>query len=348
MNVAVNDLAISVFKKPLSECSIADLKQLASQFPWFGPVQLLYAKKLQAGNPTLYEDQVQKTIVYFQNRLWLHHLLNETESGETITTPSAEEKTLTSYTEKTEPSLPDIGMAEITAQPVEITHERPAEMIEEKTQSAIQASAETFTSAEETEEAKIVDRDTEEKTDPLPEAAPHSAEITTKTADQPEESGAVIEYSDEDSPAETKTESFVELPPIKFQPINTMNAPLTFEPYHTIDYFASQGIKVIEDEKPKQRLDQQLKSFTEWLKAMKRVTAAEIASAPDSGGEKKVVQLAEHSLAERHIITEAMAEVWIKQGNTVKAEEIYRKLSLLDPQKTAYFAAKIEGLKKTS
>jgi len=43
-----------------------------------------------------------------------------------------------------------------------------------------------------------------------------------------------------------------------------------------------------------------------------------------------------------------MAEVWIKQGNTAKAEEIYRKLSLLDPLKTAYFAAKIEDLKKTS
>jgi len=47
-------------------------------------------------------------------------------------------------------------------------------------------------------------------------------------------------------------------------------------------------------------------------------------------------------------VREAMAEVWIKQGNTAKAEEIYRKLSLLDPLKTAYFAAKIEDLKKTS
>ena len=43
-----------------------------------------------------------------------------------------------------------------------------------------------------------------------------------------------------------------------------------------------------------------------------------------------------------------MAEVWKKQGNKAKAEEIYDKLSLLDPAKSSYFAAKIEELKKTS
>ncbi len=91
----------------------------------------------------------------------------------------------------------------------------------------------------------------------------------------------------------------------------------------------------------------QLKSFTEWLKTMKRVPVIEIAS-PDSGGEQKVEQMAEFSLAERHVITEAMAEVWEKQGNRAKAKEIYRKLSLLDPAKSSYFAAKIEELRKTN
>jgi hypothetical protein len=42
-----------------------------------------------------------------------------------------------------------------------------------------------------------------------------------------------------------------------------------------------------------------------------------------------------------------MAEVWKKQGNTAKAIDIYNKLSLLDPSKRVYFAAKIEELKKT-
>ena len=57
-------------------------------------------------------------------------------------------------------------------------------------------------------------------------------------------------------------------------------------------------------------------------------------------------QLAGQSITDREVLTEAMAEVWEKQGNTLKATEIYRKLSLLEPAKSAYFAAKIEGLKK--
>jgi hypothetical protein len=40
-----------------------------------------------------------------------------------------------------------------------------------------------------------------------------------------------------------------------------------------------------------------------------------------------------------------MAEVLIKQGLIQKAIEVYEKLSLLDPAKSATFAAKISELK---
>lgn len=43
---------------------------------------------------------------------------------------------------------------------------------------------------------------------------------------------------------------------------------------------------------------------------------------------------------------ETMAEVYIKQGKYSKAIDIYRKLSLLQPEKNIYFASKIEKLKK--
>jgi hypothetical protein len=120
---------------------------------------------------------------------------------------------------------------------------------------------------------------------------------------------------------------------------------LTFEPYYTVDYFASQGIKFVQEEKPADRLGQQLRSFTEWLKTMKKLPEAEIIKNADVSSEEKVVQLAGHSLDERDVETEAMAEVWIKQGNIEKAIDVYRKLSLLNPSKSAYFAAKIEQLK---
>lgn len=121
---------------------------------------------------------------------------------------------------------------------------------------------------------------------------------------------------------------------------------LAFEPYHTVDYFASQGIRLREEEKTGDKFGRQLRSFTEWLKTMKRLPAAEIARNVAPQAEKQVEQLAEHSLDSRDVVTEAMAEVWEKQGNAEKAIDIYRKLSLLEPAKSPYFAAKIDALKK--
>ena len=133
------------------------------------------------------------------------------------------------------------------------------------------------------------------------------------------------------------------------------NVDMVFEPMHLVDYFASQGIKLSEEVQTGDKLGKQLKSFTEWLKTMKKVHVAEPGQAGGLtavSGEEGFVQtdtsiqsLAEKSNTEDEVLTEAMAEVLAKQGKTPKAMELYQKLSLLDPYKSAYFAAKIEQLK---
>jgi hypothetical protein len=60
-----------------------------------------------------------------------------------------------------------------------------------------------------------------------------------------------------------------------------------------------------------------------------------------------VENLATHSVDDTDVVTEAMAEVWLKQGNIEKAIETYNKLSLLNPAKRAFFAAKIDNLKRS-
>lgn len=118
-----------------------------------------------------------------------------------------------------------------------------------------------------------------------------------------------------------------------------------FEPLHTTDYFASQGIKAPEVVKPDDKLGQQLKRFTDWLKTMKRLqdVASDSESAPV---DIKVEQMAEKSNQAEEVVTEAMAEILTMQGSRQKAIEIYRKLSLLNPDKSGYFASRIEDLNK--
>jgi hypothetical protein len=140
--------------------------------------------------------------------------------------------------------------------------------------------------------------------------------------------------------------------PMTFQlklPAETPNSEtLSFEPMHLVDYFASQGIKLSEEE-PKDKLGKQLKSFTEWLKTMKKLPAQDSSQSlsPAEQPDLTVQALAEKSNQEQEVVTEAMAEVLASQGKRGKAAELYQKLSLMNPSKSAYFAAKIEQLKDT-
>lgn len=58
-------------------------------------------------------------------------------------------------------------------------------------------------------------------------------------------------------------------------------------------------------------------------------------------------ELAKKSLqADEHLVTETYARILVMQGKYPKAVEMYSKLSLLKPQKSDYFAALIDQLKK--
>ena len=139
---------------------------------------------------------------------------------------------------------------------------------------------------------------------------------------------------------------------IEMPAANIADDAILFEPLHTTDYFASVGIKLSEEAKPEDKLGKQLKSFTEWLKTMKKIHAEQLtkASTPAEieadNTESNIQQLAEKSNIDNDVVTEAMAEVLLQQGRTKKAIEVLEKLSLLNPAKSAFFAAKINQIKE--
>lgn len=115
---------------------------------------------------------------------------------------------------------------------------------------------------------------------------------------------------------------------------------------HTIDYFASQGIKIDLSTIPQDKLTAHLRKFTDWLKQVKNTQATH---SQDLGTslemEKAVAETAKNSNETREILTETMADVLEKQGQVEKAIQLYIKLSFINPEKSSYFAAKIEQLK---
>jgi hypothetical protein len=117
------------------------------------------------------------------------------------------------------------------------------------------------------------------------------------------------------------------------------------KPLHTVDYFVSQGIKVDLSAMPQDKLTTHLRKFTDWLKQVKTANNNPQDLGTNLEMEKAVAETAKNSNETREIVTESMADVLVKQGQADKAIQLYIKLSFLNPEKSSYFAAKIEQLK---
>jgi hypothetical protein len=146
------------------------------------------------------------------------------------------------------------------------------------------------------------------------------------------------------------------------------------KPLYSEDYFLYQGIEIPEQPLPKKEEKKEDKSlmvmmsFSEWLmhfktknerdnqekedkKAIKSMWQKEkLAAALEEENEvipENVFNMAVTSITkEEDLASESLAEVLQKQGKLDKAIDMYKKLSLLNPQKKAYFAAKIEQINK--
>lgn len=159
--------------------------------------------------------------------------------------------------------------------------------------------------------------------------------------DEPEPQGELsVELSDHLS-------KLVEQQLQEFQKSINAEAPVADKPnpFHTIDYFASQGIKLLQGAQQQDQLANKVKSFTEWLKQMKRINQQPTDLGTDADTERIIENIAQTSNETKEVITETMAQVLAKQGKTAKAIQLYQKLSFLDPSKNIYFAAKIQELK---
>jgi len=314
MNEIVNQLAQSLFKKnSLQECSRWELEIMADHYPYFGIAQYLLSGKLKEQRAENYDKQLEKTSLFFSNPLWLDYVIN----NETVL---ADDKSETDRVVIDNGAVTDVDTHAIEEEhPLlpDLSKAFPAKISEEGNEAVANEP-----------EVDLKNPIAFDQEDPLSDSASYDNEEIDSQDGNPEEE--------------------MVMRPIHFEPLKDadIKSSLTFEPYHTVDYFASQGIKVATNEKPKDRFEQQLKSFTQWLKTIKEVSVTEIASEAGVGAEEKVISLAEHSIEDREIVTETMAEVWIKQGNRQKAIEVYDKLSLQNPAKSSYFAGLIEQLKQ--
>ena len=187
---------------------------------------------------------------------------------------------------------------------------------------------------------EVLDEKTSENPEPYSEPAEWDADDTEQTASFQGESTEEVKFTLPDSADRFKEH---QKPVPVFDPKKAES--IVFAPYHMIDYFASQGIKLVLEDNPPDHFGQQLKSFTDWLKIIKKLPANQQSPKTDERENERIRHFAAHSIEERDVLTESMAEVLAKQGMYENAIALYQKLSLIYPPKSAYFASRIEQLK---
>lgn len=304
------------------------MRQLTNEYPSFSAGHYLLTKKLKDTDDEAFEAHLQKTLVYFYNPLWLQFLLTERklidEKEEYNSKAMPDNKAI-------EMPLPARDLIEdviLHQEPIYGTHD---EILDEQTPEF---------------ENKVEPVTEQQSLNGLSQPVKIEGDevlITQTGIIVPEEEAVIPVNSDMinlQSPLIKPQQS------IKEEQTIQLEEPLTFQAFHTVDYFASQGIKISQEIQPDDKLGKQLKSFTEWLKTMRRLPAANMEEVLDKTDDEEIEQYAAHSLVEKEVLTEAMAEVLKKQGKYEKAIDVYNKLSLLNPHKRAYFVAKIQDLKQ--
>jgi len=313
----------------LKETTIADLEMMAYQYPWFGTAQLLLAAKQKQTGSLSADKQVQKAMIYFNQPLWSGVQLNKFIATELAPVVTTSEKDALIEIDETDASLD----AEAIVEAEDIRDEKDINVV---TDAVLDAEYVLKAEADKEADQFIKELDIEEQAEAMIEADAQREVadfMTNADAELAAEATIGSDFAKEELMNAQKPE------PVEEKPV------FTFEPFHTVDYFASQGIKLREEKLEGDQLGKQVKSFTQWLRSMKKIYVEEKKELGLSE-EKEVVSIATESNQQTEVVTETMAEVLAKQGKKAQAIDLYRKLSLLHPEKNVYFASRIDELKQ--
>ncbi len=365
---------------------IADLKMdaiesLVNEYPFFSPGQYLFSAKLKKDDHPLAASQAMKTALFFSNPYWLQFQLDSLKDAGIDQAPKQDVDTelLRTIRQKDKDwdemmELPQIETTiEESQKSLETIAELPNPDITIPTIESVREMMQGINSF--TKPSMIVPVIRETVTDPadmlsMPEpvnevvmeafqpvfSAIALSESQPELSPQPEATPATEPSPYKTLPDQAKSDAKIasilsgQLAEFKKPVVETNSLEINYpqKKMHTVDYFASQGIRIDLSKVPQDELTTKLRKFTDWLKSMKNnaqdsTNPSDLGTSPEL--EKAAAETALISNESREILTETMAEVLVKQGQIDKAIQLYIKLSFSNPEKTTYFAAKIQQLK---
>lgn len=319
---------IGFVKSPerVQEKDVAVIKDLADTFPYCQIAHMLMARATHVSNSMHASEMLKKAATYASNRTILKKLIRDTpgytekppiaeSKVEKTTTPDAKTTVATKTTEEN-PKEKDKSEAPKSSQHPNIT---------EEIQKTLQKSAASKKMAEEFLK--------EESTPPKNETETTQEEASTSTADEtkprPEQKKKELEKSEYPELAVGYTVYSSRMGNVlQVSDEYTTEYPFDISPYNAVIYPEKRVSKA-------EIIDEFIKKEPSISRVKKIETPANIENLADKSMEKAVTPA-----------TETLAKLYLAQGNAKKALKIYRELLLKNPEKSTYFAAQIEKIKR--
>ncbi|CAL1519585.1 hypothetical protein MMC2321_03335 [Chitinophaga sp. MM2321] len=340
------------------------MEQLVAEHPYFSTARLLLAKKVYSHTSDLRNAAVKKAMLYTVQPHHFYQFITNAPVATTIPEPLPVDTVAAVQEETPEEIAPVVAEEEEIAVAATMTAIAEEEAI---------SAEETMTAAVEEEEMPVEETMTAITQEEIP------AEETIMTAAVQEDEIQVEETVDattvtlSEAPAEKTGKTTSAAAEIRDTPDSTLpikifplalpeeeETVLTYQPLYTDDYFAYKRLK---DPGGGDELNDQgmaeMRSFTSWLKEIKDSFAGKTSKdwyhqqlhrIYEEDEEPEVSETVERMAMDsitfnNDIVSETLAEIWVRQQQYSNAIRIYQKLSLLNPDKNAYFAQKIQELK---
>jgi len=345
------------------------LREVERGYPYFQSVKVLLVKALHYEGDIAFDKTLKRVAATIPDRRRLFEVIHPDESAERRVEKEevSEEREVSS--EEITPEIEETPIAETPAvveEPVVetptvveqlVAEEKPVEPVAEeprvtaikpiiiseerelKSENEIGERREEIPVMEETVAEEVKPEPVVE--DSLPAFVPEIDYLSLLASEPAKEQQplleSIVETEEEPVIAEEAAKVVVEVKPLEVPPSN-----LSFGDWlHFIkDHTVPQAEAITKEQKAEAEKPDPNELINKFIAAEPRIVPqkAEFFS-PANASRKSMMD-------DEEIVSETLAKVYAAQGNIPKAIRIYEKLSLLNPEKSTYFAAQIEFLKQ--
>lgn len=291
----------------VSEETLSGMKEILEAYPFFQMGRMLWLKNLHKLDHIRYNSELKTSAAFIPDRTKLFQIINNIVPQSNIET---EEISETSEALKTTPEVlntEDTGIENAETEEASIT----------VTDNYLDASDDFID-----EDGQVFNFTAKKPDEEKEEAEPEVQNIVLPAAD-------LLDY-------EMTTSSSYILPELKEEEDTDENSTKSFSDWlHAMHY--TQPAKKEEAKDPVKKGMDLIDNF---LNSKPQMVA-------NPSKKTKELDLSSYSTsAKDDILTETLAEIYIKQGNKNKAISIFEKLHLKYPEKSAYFARRIKEIKE--